>query len=213
MNLNRGKMVKEYELIITYKCNWACEYCCVDTHSRPELLEQQVLKKINQIEDDNNVTISGGEPGMLSEDFLEKILLRLKDKKCDIGINTNGLFLERHQGLMLKYISNINYHCSMDLEISKPILKVEHLKEHFFLDYLLIVHDKNIHKLEAFLNHYPEIIFNVVPASTPGSGIVGAPELSNRSKYEILKKFHNRLTLESKKRLLKEKDFSQIIYL
>ena len=27
---------KEIEIVVTYKCNWNCSYCCVDTHNQPE---------------------------------------------------------------------------------------------------------------------------------------------------------------------------------
>ncbi len=205
-------MRKEYEIIVTYKCNWNCSYCCVDTHSREEVEKKVVFNKIKKIEEGSKVYVTGGEPGTLSQDYLEEIFLKLKEKGCLLGLNTNGLFLSRYPEL-LKYISDVNYHCSEDLDLKIPILTFENLKYPVKIDYLLIVHDENEHKLQAFLNYYPEITFNVVPASTPGSGILEAPELSNEHKYAVLRKFHNRLTTESKKRLLKEKDFSQIIYL
>lgn len=28
---------KEIELVVTWTCQWHCEYCCVDTHNRPKL--------------------------------------------------------------------------------------------------------------------------------------------------------------------------------
>ena len=36
----------EIELIITWICNWTCEYCCVDTHNRPSLPFEDVKEKI-----------------------------------------------------------------------------------------------------------------------------------------------------------------------
>lgn len=203
-------MKKEYEIVITYKCNWRCEYCCVDTHARAEVSRDTVFSKIKKIEDGNNVTISGGEPGMLSAEYLEEVLQLLTQKNCDIGLNTNGLFLEKHKGL-LKYISNVNYHCSENLDIAVPILNLSDISSATKIDYQLVVHDKNEHKLEAFLNHYPDITFNVVPGSTSALGIADSPVLTD--KYSILTRFHNRITIESKKGLLKEKIIPEIIYL
>ena len=32
----------EIELVVTWVCNWHCEYCCVDTHNRPDLTMDEV---------------------------------------------------------------------------------------------------------------------------------------------------------------------------
>lgn len=199
----------EYELIITYKCNWNCEYCCVDTHNKKEPIN--IFKKICSIPDGAQVTLSGGEPGTLTKNKLYKILSKLEEKKCDVGVNTNGLFIKKYPDLIAKFITNINYHVTENLDISDEIIFIDN--RNIKIDYLIIVHDKNINKLKIFLDKYPEIKFNIIAASNPLSGIQTAPTLNHKNKINILKNFYNRLTEDSKKRLIKEKNFNDIIYL
>jgi organic radical activating enzyme len=198
----------DYELIITYKCNWNCSYCCVDTHNRPEPIN--IFENINKIPNGSMITISGGEPGLLQKNKIIEILDKLLEKKCDIGINTNGLFLEKYPDLIEKYFTNINYHVSPELDINDDIVKLE---TSFKINYLLIVTDINFKNLDNYLAKYPDIIFTIIPASNPGSGILGAPELNMKNRFRILKKYYKRITQESKKVLLKDKVFDNIIYL
>ena len=83
----------EVELIVTWVCNWHCEYCCVDTHNRPKLSFDDVKLKLAKVPDRSFVTLSGGEVGSMRRHEIEYILDQLEQKQCDIGINTNGLFI------------------------------------------------------------------------------------------------------------------------
>ena len=38
---------KEIELVVTWVCNWHCDYCCVDTHNRPTLTMDEVKAKLD----------------------------------------------------------------------------------------------------------------------------------------------------------------------
>lgn len=198
---------KDYELIITYKCNWDCEYCCVDTHSRNE--PSNIFSKIELIEENSLVTLSGGEPGMLSRKKIISIIDKLLLKKCTICLNTNGLFIKKYKDL-LKYFDKINYHISQNVDIND---KFTILESYYNVDYILIIHDMNYKNIELFFEKYPNILFNVIPASNPDDGIKNGPELSKKLRNLVATKYYKNLNRESRYRLLFEKDFSNIIYL
>lgn len=197
---------KEIELVITWVCNWNCEYCCVDTHNRPLLKMDEVKQKLQQILPGYNVTLSGGEPGTMKRDDLEFIIEQLKKKDCRPSINTNGLFIKRYRDLCDE-MDCILYHCSENIDPEDDII----IDDTLDLEYLLIVTDNNFHRLGEFLDKYPDITFNLVAATNP-EGIYG-PTLSTENKHKMLKLFHTRMTKESIRRVFKEKDFDSIIYI
>ncbi len=193
----------EYEVVITYKCNWDCVYCCVDTHNN--LLKESVIDKLNRIENNSKVILSGGEIGLLKETELLLYITILKSKNCTINVNTNGMFLSNYPHL-LTHINKIYYHCSEDLDNTFTIYP------NLNIEYLLIIHDDNIHKLGKFLES-TNIKFYMVPASTPSTGIKDAPVLSDINKFKVLKLYSKSMTSKSKLRFIKEKDFSKTIYM
>jgi organic radical activating enzyme len=199
-------MEREIEIVVTWVCNWHCDYCCVDTHNRPRLKMETVKEKLSRLLPGYNVTISGGEVGTMKRSDIEFILTEIESRGCRPSINTNGLFIKRYRDLLHRF-DTILYHCSENLELTDEIIIDPELK----LEYLLIVSDNNYDRLEDFLNKYPDIKFHLV-ASTMPEGITG-PVLSSKNKYAMLSKFHRRMTDESKKRVFKEKDFDSIIYL
>jgi organic radical activating enzyme len=195
---------KEVELVVTWICQWHCDYCCVDTHNRPKLLFDDVKEKLEKIPDGYNVTLSGGEPGSLNRSDLLYILDRLEAKGCKVSINTNGLFIKRYSDLIDRF-EEILYHCSEDINLDDEIYIDPRLS------YLLIVTDKNFERLGRFLDKYPDIKFNLVAATNP-AGIFNIT-LSTHNKHRMLKLFHDRMTEESIMRVFKEKDFDSITYL
>jgi organic radical activating enzyme len=197
---------KEIELIVTWVCNWHCEYCCVDTHNRPTLTMDEVKAKLDRVAPGYNVTLSGGEVGSMKRTDIEYILDTLESKNCTIHINTNGLFIKRYRDLCHRF-KTILYHCSENLDPADDIIVDPDLD----IEYLLIVTDNNFNKLGAFLDKYPSIQFNLVAASNP-EGIFG-PTLSNELKHRMLREFHHRMTKESIRRVFTEKDFDSIIYI
>lgn len=196
----------EIELVVTWTCNWFCDYCCVDTHNRPKLSMEEVKAKLDKITPGYNVTLSGGEVGTMRRDDIEFIIRELEAKGCKLSINTNGYFVKRYPDL-LHHFEYILYHCSEDLDIDDEIIIDPALN----LQYLLIVTDNNYHKLDAFLAKYSNIHFNLVAATMPAG--IDKVILSPRLKHAMLRKHHSRMTEESKKRVFKEKDFDAIIYL
>jgi organic radical activating enzyme len=197
---------KEIELVVTWVCNWHCDYCCVDTHNRPTLTMDEVKAKLDKVIPGYNVTLSGGEVGSMKRKDIEYILDELEKKGCRPSINTNGLFIKRYRDLLPRF-DTVLYHCSENLDLDEDIIIDPELN----LQYLLIVTDTNFDKLEAFINKYPDIEFHLVAATMP-EGINGVT-LSAKLKHAMLTRFHKRMTSESKVRIFKEKDFDSIIYL
>ncbi len=197
---------KEIELVVTWTCQWHCDYCCVDTHNRPTLTMDEVKTKLDKIIPGYNVTLSGGEVGTMKRADIEYILDELEKKGCRPSINTNGLFIKRYRDLLPRF-DTILYHCSEDMIIDDDIIIDPELN----LQYLLIVTDNNFERLGAFLAKYPQIQFHLVAATNP-EGINGVI-LSSKFKHAMLARYHSRMTEESKKRVFTEKDFDSIIYL
>lgn len=194
------------ELVVTWRCNWHCDYCCVDTHNRPTLTMDEVKAKLDKVILGYNVTLSGGEVGSMKRKDIEYILNELEKKDCRPSINTNGLFIKRYRDLLTRF-DTILYHCSEDMNLDDEIIIDPELN----LQYLLIVTDNNFDRLEPFLAKYPQIQFHLVSATNP-KGITGVV-LSPRLKNKMIAKFHNRMSDESKKRVFIEKDFNSILYL
>jgi organic radical activating enzyme len=197
---------REIEIVVTWICQWHCDYCCVDTHNRPSLAMDEVKVKLDKVIPGFNVTLSGGEVGTMKRTDIQYIIDELKAKDCKLSINTNGLFIKRYRDL-LHHFEYILYHCSEDLDLDDEIIIDPELELH----YLLIVTDNNYHKLDAFLAKYPDINFSLVAATMPDG--INKVILSPRLKHAMLAKHHSRMTEESKKRVFKEKDFDAIIYL
>ena len=196
----------EIELVVTWVCNWHCEYCSVDTHNRPRMTMDDVRAKLERVTPGYHVTLSGGEVGSMRREDVEYILDTLESKGCAISINTNGLFIKRYKDLLHRF-DTVLYHCTEDINLSDEIIIDDGLN----LDYLVIVTDNNFARLGDFLNKYPSITFSLVAASNP-EGITG-PTLSAANKHRMLAQYHTRMTEDSKKRVFKEKDFDAIIYL
>ena len=187
---------REIELVVTWVCNWHCDYCCVDTHNRPKLTMDEVKAKLDKVIPGYNVTLSGGEVGSMKRSDIEYILDELEKKGCRPSINTNGLFIKRYRDLLPRF-DTILYHCSENLDLEEEIIIDPELN----LQYLLIVTDTNFDKLEAFINRYPDIEFHLVAATMP-EGINGVT-LSSKLKHAMLTRFHKRMTAESQVRVFK----------
>lgn len=197
---------KEIELVVTWVCNWHCEYCCVDTHNRPKLPFNEVKKKLDKVIPGYNVTLSGGEVGSMKREEIELILNALEAKGCRPSINTNGLFIKRYRDLLPRF-DTILYHCSQDIDPTDTII----IEPDLNLQYLLIVTDNNFDNLEAFLSKYPDIQFHLVAATNPEG--INNPTLSTTLKHKMLAKYHHRMTAESIKRVFTEKNFDSIVYI
>jgi len=141
-------------------CNWNCKYC--------------IAKRIGQIVDEDNIikqiipikhklktlVLSGGEPGLLSVDFWDK-LFALSDYK--LSICTNGTFIIK--GLHERYKSKIKtliIHCvqEIDQDINPMVLDfIRH--DNIPYDINVVIHKKNAHLIKSFLNKYNDIQFMI----------------------------------------------------
>jgi len=204
----------EIELVVTYYCNWKCDYCCVDTHSKPFISPEDIDKKLEKVIPGYNVTLSGGEVGLLPVEQIEHIIEELEKKTCRISLNTNGYFLRKHAHLA-KYFEYILYHCSEDLIKDPDYKSVEEFKRNnpeVVVDLMLVVTDNNIHRLAEWLDRNKDNVFHVVAATQPEDGM--DVTLSNKNRYWIMKQQFPNISQESMKRLIiKEKDFDRIIYI
>lgn len=216
---------KCYEIIITYKCNWSCEYCSIDTHNKQKLNPiniENLIKKIRQIPktDNLNIILSGGEPGMLEKNIFKTILKEIlklfsKDKEIrknqKLQINTNGLVLQKYPKLIKKFFDIISYHCSADLNINDKILNCSYFNNKKIY-YILIITDKNIIKLEEFINNNKDIKFYIVEGSDP---FIHKSLLNSKYKMNIVKKFSKNIEAESKYYLMKKFNsfYDNVIYI
>jgi organic radical activating enzyme len=207
---------KEIELIVTYKCNWDCDFCAVDTHKRKPLSFQEIKEKLKLIKynySNWNITISGGEPGLLKENEIKYILDFLKPISNSISLNTNGLFLEKYLKFA-GYFDTVLYHCSEKLN-TEPNYHIvnEWQKRGVEVNYMIVIDDKNFKNFDYFMSFNEHIPINVVAATKADGGLDSI--LSNKNRWKLLtsvKKYKN-ITKESLKRLIKEKDFGNIIYI
>lgn len=153
----------EFAITITDKCNWMCPYCAVrNSHDKKmKVSREDVLEKIYKIPEKSNVTIYGGEPGLVKKELVEEYICLLNKKQCRLFLETNGTFIKNYPYLLDNFFQII-YHCSQDLHL-ESISKVGHSN----VRYMLIVHDFNFDRLYNFLKYNSEIRFDVVEATYP----------------------------------------------
>lgn len=199
----------EYAVTITYKCNWNCSYCAIKNKYdyKETLTHDDILKKLDKIPNNSNVTLFGGEPGLVERKKLETYIKFLTNKNCALFLETNGTFIKNYPDLILLF-KEVLYHCSENLE-STEIIDCSKFTN---IRYMLIIHDENINRLETFLTHNKNIKFDLIEATYPYPEMIG-PTLSKKNKNLLLTKFGNRMTKDSFYRLLKGKDFDSIIFL
>ena len=143
------------------KCNWDCTYCIA---KKPNAIidEDEIFEQLIPIKNRlNKIFLSGGEPGLLSENFLER-LTNLTNHK--LGICTNGTFVHKNYHIKFeKNIRSILIHCvpELDEDIHPKILEMADKIFPFTVDYTIVIHDKNSHLLEAFLKKYHHIHFSL----------------------------------------------------
>ena len=155
-NYEKFRKIPLYSIAITYKCNWFCNYCLVQTHLRPEPTFDEIKEKIQSIPDNVRVTLSGGEPGTQSKEIVKYIFDELQRKQCIIEINTNGLFFEKFpewENSVYRYF----YHCSEKLE-GNIKLPPKHL--YHKIDFMITLTDELFPRLEKFINYWLTLEIN-----------------------------------------------------
>ena len=187
-----------YSLMSTYKCNWNCPYCVTNTHSQPDVTDEDILFKLNEIQPNSEVSLSGGEPGLVSKENIEIIFNNLLEKNCKISINTNGLFFKKYPEYD-NLISYYLYHFSENLDLTKDHYIPEINKEK--ITFMLVVTNENYSRLDEFLEKYKDITFSIF-AATKNKLEDERYILSKKNSFEIYKKYKDRLDPDSIKNLL-----------
>jgi MoaA/NifB/PqqE/SkfB family radical SAM enzyme len=142
----KRKIPKLVCMVLGEKCNWNCKYC-----DRPkienqgdidfDLLKEYYPRIIEWMHGD--IHISGGETALIDEEVLD--FLFSFDKK--LIIETNGLFFKRYFDKYYEKIKKVIYHCVPELDRD-----IEYDISDDKVDYLIVVHNLNIHLLKDFLN-------------------------------------------------------------
>ena len=207
---------KTFEIEITYKCNWNCEYCCVQTHTKRALSNEKILNNLK--ESSNNfidlnggaLTISGGEPSLAGPELIREIYNLSKEHNFQLSLNTNGrIFYPNIYPIfkeMLKDIE-INWHVSEKCDWSDKINWILSLieKDSLKVQPMLVVTNNNIINLDTFMVNWPkDIKILIVPASNPYTGKI---YLDTEHQKSIYNKYKKHLTQESKLRLITGDDF------
>lgn len=150
------------EIVVTYKCNWNCDYCLVDTHNQPLRPFKEVKEDAINLPPNTEVTLAGGETGMLPKRHLIELIEILKNKNCDLDLLTNGLFIKKHPEL-LDHFKEVFYHCVEYLTDDHSI-EFPDLDKTKFL-YVLVVVDEDLKNgaLLKMMDRYPNIKFLILP--------------------------------------------------
>lgn len=195
----------EIEIELTHECNWNCPYCAIRTHTLPKISFNDIKNKLNTLVPNNSyITLSGGEPGMMSEKEILYVINVLKHKKCIINLNTNGLFIKKYEKLL--YIFNeIIYHCSENLDINDIILNVNHSN----VRYMIIVNDNNFYKLDKFLKLHNRK-FDIIQATYNDNVGIG---LSKQNRNMLITKYAKYMTHESLYRIFHEKQWNKMRFI
>jgi len=191
-----------YSIMVTYKCNWHCNYCITNTHEQPDISFYELKKKVDSIPPNERVSLSGGEPALLDKDSMYYAFYTLRDKGCIINVNTNGLFFEKYPELVPQ-CDNIYYHSTENLDKEKGIKLYDSI-DYDKTDFMMVVTDKNMQNLEWFLDEYPDILFKIQGASE--SMVMGkmGDKLSKINGIRIYQKYKDRIHPESYIFLLEE---------
>jgi organic radical activating enzyme len=172
-------------LYLTYKCNWFCNYCSEDTHNRNDITFEQIQRKVESIPPNSDVAITGGEPGTLKKPVIAWVLEQLKAKDCFINVNTNGTFFKKHADLC-HIPDSFLYHCSEHLEDEE--IWIPDFVERAKIDFQLVITDDTMHRLEYYVNKYPDIKFLIFGADN----IIGKG-LSRANGFKVYKDYKDRI--------------------
>lgn len=190
--------IEKFCITSTYKCNWDCPYCIINTHSQNEITNEDLIFKLNEIPKNSEVSISGGEPGLLSKERLDMIINNLKEKNCIIKVNTNGLFFKKYpdyDNLIKGYL----YHFSENLNLNEDNFIPDIDKDK--ISFMLVVNDDNYPRLDEFLKKYKDIRFSIFAAVKNNSDNKKLI-LSKKNAFEIFKKYKDIIDKECFSNLL-----------
>jgi organic radical activating enzyme len=146
------------------QCNWHCNYCIAFDNSK-SIDEEYIFNQLYTIRNKlKTLWISGGEPGLLSESFWNRLLDSID---FNLLICTNGTFIVK--GYFDKFKDRIRcmtIHTVEELtdDIHPKVLDVLRNKEYILSGKVvcnIVVHKHNCHQLRDFLTKYSDITFNM----------------------------------------------------
>jgi organic radical activating enzyme len=178
-----------YTLYLTYKCNWFCDYCSEDTHNRADVTYHDIKQKVEAIPGNSDVALTGGEPGLIDHAVMEWVLTELKNKGCFVNVNTNGTFFKKHKNLC-HIPDSFLYHCSEHLD-NDDIWIPEHV-DISKIDFQLVITDDTMHRLDFYINQYPDIRFLVFGADN----VIGKG-LSRANGFKVYNQYKDRIAPDS----------------
>ena len=208
-----------FEIEITYKCNWNCEYCCVQTHTKKALSNEEIInnlkKSSNNFIDLNGgaLTISGGEPSLADSKLIKEIYNLSKEYNFQLSLNSNGrIFYPKVYPIFKDIMKDIeiNWHVSENCKWFEDIHWILSLieKDSLNVQPMLVVTNNNVINLDNFMDKWIKtaktIKILIVPASNPYTGRI---YLDKNHQKVIYNKYKKHLTPESKLRLITGDDF------
>ena len=205
-----------FEIEITYKCNWNCEYCCVQTHTKKALSNEEIInnlkKSSNNFIDLNGgaLTISGGEPSLADSELIKEIYNLSKEYNFQLSLNSNGrIFYPKVYSIFKDIMKDIeiNWHVSENCKWFEDIHWILSLieKDSLNVQPMLVVTNNNVINLDNFMDKWTKTTkILIVPASNPYNGKIYLNTEHQKSIYNKYKKY---LTQESKLRLITGDDF------
>ena len=208
-----------FEIEITYKCNWNCEYCCVQTHTKKALSNEEIINNLK--ESSNNfidlnggaLTISGGEPSLADPELIREIYNLSKEYNFQLSLNSNGrIFYPKVYPIFKDIMKDIeiNWHVSENCKWFEDIHWILSLieKDSLNVQPMLVVTNNNVINLDNFMDKWTKtaktIKILIVPASNPYTGRI---YLDKNHQKVIYNKYKKHLTPESKLRLITGDDF------
>lgn len=151
--------VNQFCIGLHSSCNWNCEYCIAKDQYKP-LDENEILSQIEPIKEVlGTVFLSGGEPGLLSADFWEKLFNMTHH---NLAICTNGTFLLRgHYSRWKHRIRQVIVHCVKEIDgpINPDILNFIYKEDKVQPN--IVLHRHNTQYLRDFLTVYKDIEFQL----------------------------------------------------
>ena len=205
-----------FEIEITYKCNWNCEYCCVQTHTKKALSNEEIInnlkKSSNNFIDLNGgaLTISGGEPSLADSKLIKEIYNLSKEYNFQLSLNSNGrIFYPKVYSIFKDIMKDIeiNWHVSENCKWFEDIHWILSLieKDSLNVQPMLVVTNNNVINLDNFMDKWTKTTkILIVPASNPYTGRI---HLDKNHQKVIYNKYKKHLTPESKLRLITGDDF------
>lgn len=148
---------------LTQKCNWRCWYCDHPKISNPQTVSldyfNEFCEQFLAAKGKSNIEVSleGGEIGLLSEDYLDVVFASgLSDTYT---ITTNGLFMKKDYHTKYKdKIHHILYHVTPEMNETLTFPRYD-FDPSIQVLYTMVVHKNNIKFLDDFLTYNKDVIF------------------------------------------------------